>query len=94
MNKAPNLMQQNSTGWLFFVKACFALSLGAMTIAIIFLPTDLWVKGYLAMGTLMVVTSSIMLSKTMRDEHEAGKLANRIDEARTQKLLQEIDHAA
>ena len=89
----PNLSAMNSNGWNFFVKACFALSLVAMAVAIIYLPVIPWIKSYLAMGTLMVVTSSIMLSKSVRDEFEARKLVNRINEARTERLLKEVDAA-
>jgi len=36
-----------------------------------------------------MVSSTIMLSKTMRDEHETGKLSSKISEAKTNKILQE-----
>ena len=81
----------NSNGWNFFVRACFGVALGAMAIAILYLPVTIWIKGYLAMGTLMIVTSSIMLSKSIRDEFEASKLVNRISEARTDRMLQDLD---
>ena len=88
------ISNMNSNGWNFFVRACFAISLGAMGIAIIFLPVTIWIKGYLAMGTLMVITTSIMLSKAVRDEFESKKLINRINDARTERMLQEMDKAA
>ncbi|CAM2011078.1 YiaA/YiaB family inner membrane protein [Acanthopleuribacter pedis] len=90
----PSIYNQNSQGWVFFVKAAFFLSLVAMSTAILFLPTTVWIKGYLAMGSLMVVTTSIMLSKTMRDEFEARKLVNRLNEARTEQFLKDVDRAA
>ena len=89
----PTSSNSNSAGWNFFVKACFVLSLGAMAVAVIFLPVSPWIKGYLAMGTLMVVTSSIMLAKTVRDDFESRKIVNRIHEARTERLLKEVDVA-
>ena len=39
---------------------------------ILFLPLDLWAKGYLAMGALMLTQSGITLTKTLRDNHEAA----------------------
>lgn len=90
----PSIHNQNSQGWVFFVKAAFALSLISMSMAVIFLPVTVWIKGYLAMGSLMMVTTSIMLSKTMRDEFEARKLINRLNEARTEQFLKEADRAA
>ncbi|CAM2011077.1 YiaA/YiaB family inner membrane protein [Acanthopleuribacter pedis] len=90
----PSIYNQNSQGWVFFVKAAFVLSLVAMGVATVFLPVTVWIKGYLAMGSLMMVTTSIMLSKTMRDEFEAKKLLNRINEARTEQFLKDVDRAA
>ena len=90
----PTLYNQNSAGWMFFVKAAFTLSLVSMIVAIAFIPTTIWIKGYLGMGLLMTVTTSIMLSKTVRDEFEAKKLINRLTEARTEQFLKDVDRAA
>ena len=91
MHNDPSSFSMNSDGWNFFVRACFGISLVAMALAIVFMPVTIWIKGFLAMSTLMVVTSSIMLSKALRDEFESRKLLNRISEARTEKILKEID---
>ncbi|MGB1465253.1 MAG: YiaA/YiaB family inner membrane protein [Alcanivorax nanhaiticus] len=82
-------IQRHSSGWLFYVKASFAISLGLMIIGIVWLPTDLWIKGYLVMGSLFVVGSTITLAKTLRDDHEARRLINRISDAKTERLLKE-----
>ncbi|MEO0602837.1 MAG: YiaA/YiaB family inner membrane protein [Myxococcota bacterium] len=64
----------------------------AMTLSgIYFLPVDAWVKGYLLMGTLFTVGSSFTLSKTVRDNHEAYKLRNRISKAKANKLLHQFE---
>jgi hypothetical protein len=60
-----------------------ALTLGGL----FFLPIDLWIKGYMLMGVAMVTSSTIIVSKTIRDRHENSKLVNKIEEARTEKLL-------
>jgi hypothetical protein len=39
------------------------------------------------MGVAMVTTSSVILTKTMRDRQEASKLVNLIEEAKTERLL-------
>jgi hypothetical protein len=39
------------------------------------------------MGTGMVVQSCFTLAKTLRDVHETSRMINRIEEARTEKLL-------
>ncbi len=93
MNDA-NLLNQNTAGWMFFVKACFAASVVAMGTAIVFLPTPIWVKGYMAMGTLLTIASSFMLSKSVRDDFEAHKVVNRLSQARAEQILKEYDTAA
>ena len=82
-------MQRHSSGWMFYVKAAFATSLGLTLLGIFWLPTDIWIKGYLMMGMMFTVGSSITLSKTVRDDHEAKRLMNRISEAKTERLLKE-----
>ncbi|HXH04143.1 MAG TPA: YiaA/YiaB family inner membrane protein [Candidatus Competibacteraceae bacterium] len=83
--------QLNSPAWLVFVKTSFCAAVLAMAVGIVFMPVELWVKGYLAMGTLFVVGSTFTLAKTLRDEFESRKLINRIQEARTEKILKDYD---
>ena len=52
---------------------------------------DIWVKGYFAMGIVMLIQSCITMTKTIRDVHESGKLVNRIEDAKAERLLMEID---
>lgn len=82
---------KDSTSWIFFVKACFATAVTAMGTGIAFLPCDLWVKGYMAMGSLFMIGASISLSKTLRDEHESRRLINKINNIKTEKLIKEYD---
>ena len=84
-------LQRDSAAWLFYVKASFVFSIAAVMLGIYFMPVVLWVKGYMAMGTLFLIASSITLSKTLRDEHEARKLINRLSEVKTEKMLKEYD---
>lgn len=84
-------LQKDSAAWVAFVKISFVISLGATSFGIFFLPVDLWVKGYMAIGLYFCVASTLMLSKTIRDEYEAGKLLNKLTEAKTEKMLKEYD---
>ncbi|MCP5419626.1 MAG: hypothetical protein H6970_04535 [Gammaproteobacteria bacterium] len=86
-----NTTQLNSPSWLFFVRSSFIASVAAISLGICFMPADLWVKGYLAMGTLFVVGSTFTLAKTVRDEFEAKKLINRIQDAKTERMLKDYD---
>ena len=83
-------IQRDSGAWIFFVKLSFALSLCALGAGIVLLPVDLWVRGYLGMGALFTVGSTITLAKTLRDDHEAQRLINRLSEARAEKMLKEV----
>ncbi|OZG74534.1 hypothetical protein BTA51_05910 [Hahella sp. CCB-MM4] len=82
-------LQSNSKGWLFYVKASFAIALIAVGAGIFFMPADLLVKGYFGISTMFLVSSTITLSKTMRDEHEAQRLLHKISEAKTNQILRE-----
>ncbi|MDQ6830485.1 MAG: hypothetical protein M3081_16630 [Gemmatimonadota bacterium] len=90
MDEHPTI-RRDSSAWLFFVRACFAISVGATTVGLCYLPVDAWIKGYVGMGMLFTIGSSITLTKTLRDDHEAQRLLSRISEAKTTKLLREFD---
>ena len=55
------------------------------------LPGDLWMKGYMAMANVFLVGACFTLAKTQRDEHESKRLANRLEDAKAEKLLMGID---
>ena len=82
-------IQRDSAAWRAFVVISFGVALSAMLGGVIYLPVDTWIKGYLAMGTLFLTGTAITLSKTMRDEHEAQKLINKLSEAETTRILQQ-----
>ncbi len=82
-------MHSNSKGWLFFVKCSFAIALLATAAGIVFTPTNWLIKGYMGICALFLVSTTITLSKTLRDEHEAQRIYNKISEARTQQLIKE-----
>ena len=77
----------HAPAWVAFTYASLAASLGTLFIGIIMLPVDLWMRAFLFIGVLMVVQSSVTVTKTLRDNHESGRMVNRIEDARTEKLL-------
>ena len=83
--------QVHSSAWVFQTWVSFIVSSSAMTVGILYLPVDGWVKGYLGMGFLFSLGSTISLSKTVRDIHESNKVLSRVDEAKLEKLLAEYD---
>lgn len=85
-----NTNVRHSPAWIVFTYIAFAASVGALVVGIVLMPADLAMKGYLAMGIAMLVQSCITLTKTLRDNEEAGKLANRIEDAKTERLLMDV----
>ncbi len=83
--------EPHSGAWIAQTWISFVASLGTTAIGILYLPVDIWVKAFLGMGLLFAVGSTISLSKTLRDVHEASKLHVRVDEARVERLLAEHD---
>ncbi len=79
----------HAPAWVFFTYASFAGSLGMLVLGISLLPLDLWMRAFLFMGVLMLVQACVTLTKTQRDLHEGARLVNRIEDARTEKLLME-----
>src|SRR5688500_3619641 len=69
----------------------FGISLSALLIGDVSLPADGWVRGFLTIGVLYVVTSSFTLAKCIRDQHETTQVVHRIDEARLEQFLAEHD---
>ena len=93
MNNHPTAAQ-HSPAWVAFTYISFATSSFMVALGIWLLPLDLALKGYLTMGFLMVVQSCITMTKTMRDMHESDKLVNRIEDAKAERLLMEVERGA
>ena len=83
-------LQSHSASWLFFVKTSFAISVVALATGILFMPGDLMVKGYFALGSLFLVSSTMTMAKTIRDEHENQRLIHKINDAKTSKIINEF----
>ncbi|KIQ63186.1 hypothetical protein TR51_31005 [Kitasatospora griseola] len=71
--------------------ASFALAAIALTIGIAYLPVSAWMRAFLAVGVLYVITSAFTLAKVVRDRQEEGAITSRVDQARLEKLLAEHD---
>jgi hypothetical protein len=82
---------QHSSAWVTFTYASFISALSMVVGGIVFLPVDMWVKAYFAMGVVLLVQTCIIVTKTLRDVHESKRLVNRIEDAKTERLLMEIE---
>lgn len=81
----------HSAAWVMQTQLTFAVALGAMGFGITMLPLDLWARGYLVMGLLLTVVGSINLAKTIRDNHEAGRVERKVEGAKIEKFLSDHD---
>jgi hypothetical protein len=71
--------------------ASFAVAMIATAVGIYNLQADAWVRAFLAIAVLYLVTSAFTLAKIIRDRQEAGQIISRVDQARLDKLLAEHD---
>ena len=81
----------HTSQWEFFVKTAFAIAIGSTLLGIYMIPGALIVKGYFLISSLFLVFSTITLSKTIRDDQESQRLHNKISEARTSKMIRDLD---
>lgn len=85
-----NANTQNTGAWMTFTYISFGVSVFMMGFGVWALNSDLWVKGYLTMAAVFMLGSAFSLAKTVRDEHEAKRFANRIEDAKAERLLMEV----
>jgi hypothetical protein len=86
-NNTPAVPATQTQAWVAFTYIAFVTSLGMVGLGIAFLPIEIWMRGYLGIGVLMVVQSCLTLAKTQRDAAENARLLNRVETARTEKML-------
>jgi hypothetical protein len=83
--------QNHRPAWVTFTYVSFAASAFMVGMGIYLSTLDLAMKGYLTMGFLMLVQSCITMTKTMRDMHESNRLVNRLEDAKAERLLMEVE---
>jgi hypothetical protein len=80
----------------FYAQAAisFSVALAVTLTGIAHLQDSRWIRAFLALGLLCVVTSAFTLAKCIRDrqeEQEEEAIISRVDPARLDKLLAEQD---
>src|SRR5712691_11839995 len=77
----------------FYIQAgiSFGVSLTVTIIGIGYLHDSRWVRAFLALGLLYVVTSAFTLAKCIRDRQEETEIVSRVDQARLDKPVAEQD---
>ncbi len=79
----------HTAAWKTFTLVSFAAAAAMLALGIFFLPADIWIKGYLGMAAIFLTGTTFTLAKTLRDEHEANRLINKIEDAATERVLRE-----
>ncbi len=82
---------KDSEAWQMFSIASFVLTAGMMAGGIYFLEASFAAKGLYAMSAIMLVHTSISVTKMMRDREEANRFINKLEDAKTEKLLLDIN---
>jgi hypothetical protein len=77
----------------FYIQAAisFAASTTVTLVGIAYLNESRWIRAFLALGLLYIVTSAFTLAKCIRDRQEETEIVSRVDQARLDKLLTEQD---
>ncbi|MDF5756766.1 YiaA/YiaB family inner membrane protein [Spongiactinospora sp. TRM90649] len=93
MSKPLSKAMNPSVSPAYYVQAVlsFGASLAALAIGVAYLPVTGWIRGFLAVGVLYVVTSAFTLAKVVRDRQEVTQVTSRVDQARLDRLLAEHD---
>jgi hypothetical protein len=94
MNQTVQPHSPHSGAWVTFTYVSFSMSAFMVAVGVYFLPVDLWIKGYLSMGIVMLIQSCVTLTKTIRDVHEGSRLVNRIEDAKAERILMDFNKAA
>lgn len=82
---------QTTAAFSFQAAVSFAVSSGAVLVGIAYLPVNAWIRAFVALGVLYVITSTFTLAKVVRDRAESTRVVSRIDEARLERYIAEHD---
>jgi hypothetical protein len=72
MSDTP-VKQQNTAAFYGQAVASFSVAIAATAIGIFKLQADAWVRAFLAIAVLYLVTSSFTLAKVIRDRQDAAR---------------------
>jgi hypothetical protein len=87
------IMPKHSDAWTMFTIVSFVVAASMMAGGIYFLEASFAAKGFYAMSALMLVHTAISITKTLRDVEESKRMINKIEDARTEKLLMDIQRS-
>lgn len=83
-------LPKDSGAWRLFTMASFGIAAAMMAGGVYFMEASFAAKGFYAMAAIMLVHTSITITKTLRDAEEANRFMNKLEDAKTEKLLMDI----
>jgi len=82
---------KDSEAWKMFTIVAFGVAACMQAGGIYFLEASFAAKGFYAMSAIMLVHTSITITKTLRDNEESKRMINRLEDAKTERLLMEVN---
>jgi hypothetical protein len=79
-----------SNVWNSFTYIMFAIAVIMMAGGIWSLEASFTAKGYYAMAALMLVYTTAAVTKALRDKEESDRIYNKLEDARTERMLAEV----
>jgi len=86
-------LNKNAGPWALFTYGSWVVAACMMAGGIFFMEASFAAKGFYAMSALMLVHTTVSISKSLRDGIEHENLFHKIENARTEKLLKEIEQS-
>ncbi|MDA5095855.1 YiaA/YiaB family inner membrane protein [Aliiroseovarius sp. KMU-50] len=85
-----NYTPKVSQAWNSFTYIMFTIAVVMMAGGIWSLQASFTAKGYYAMAALMLVYTTAAVTKSLRDKEESDRIYNKIEDARTERMLAEV----
>ena len=81
---------KDSEAFKMFTMLSFGIAAAMQAGGIFFMEASFAAKGFYAMSAIMLVHTAISVTKMLRDDQEAKRVYNKLEDAKTEKLLAEI----
>ncbi|AXI48200.1 hypothetical protein C1J03_20670 [Sulfitobacter sp. SK012] len=82
-------INKSSNSWNLFTYVQFAVAAAMMAGGIYSLEASFAAKGFYAMAAIMLVSSTVTITKALRDKEESERMHNKLEDAQTERLLAE-----
>jgi len=76
---------KHSAAWTNFTMLSLVIAADMMAGGIFFLEASFAAKGFYAMSAIMLVHTTVSITKTRRDKEEAGRLVNKLEDAKNRR---------